>query len=160
MDLLSVREIENYQILNQKKDKSQTVINYRVFYEKKGLLKYVGHLDLLRMVYRLVRASRLPVTYSCGFSPHPRVAFCPPLPLMVEGENEFFDLSLYENVPENQVFKSLIRLNSTDFSFHNIQLVERTTPLQQHFTQEKIEIVFPTIFTKTSQLLLKLTKMQ
>lgn len=65
---------------------------YRVYYQKTGILKYVGHLDLMRMIYRIVRKSNLQVIYTQGFNHHPKIKLAPPLSLGIEGMNEFFEI--------------------------------------------------------------------
>ncbi len=65
---------------------------FRVYYKKTGILKYVGHLDMMRMIYRIVRKSNLKVIYTQGFNHHPKIKLAPPLPLGMEGLNEFFEI--------------------------------------------------------------------
>ena len=68
---------------------------FRVIYEKGKEIRFIGHLDMLRMAYRLVRSSGLPVAYSEGYNRHPLVSFGPPLPLGMMSKCEYFDLNLY-----------------------------------------------------------------
>ncbi|MDD3050073.1 MAG: TIGR03960 family B12-binding radical SAM protein, partial [Candidatus Cloacimonetes bacterium] len=67
---------------------------YRVFYSKMGNMQFVSYLDLMRMIYRIVRASELPIIYSQGFNPHPRITFGPPLSIGIQGEKEYFDVEI------------------------------------------------------------------
>jgi len=71
---------------------------YRVFYAKKSDMQFVAHLDMLRMVIRFLRVSKLPIAYSEGFNPHPKISFGPPLSTGVQGENEYFDFALSESI--------------------------------------------------------------
>ena len=57
-------------------------------FAKKGLMKYVSHLDLMRLLVRAMRRAGLPLEFSCGFSPHPRLSLKRALKLGVESENE------------------------------------------------------------------------
>lgn len=70
----------------------------RIRYAKGDELRFVSHLDVARAFQRSLRRARLPVVYSEGFSPHPRMSFGPPLPLGVAGGGEFLDVSV-ENKP-------------------------------------------------------------
>ena len=66
----------------------------RLAYSETGLIRFISHRDLLRLFFRAFSRARIPVEYSTGFNPHPRVTFCPPLKVGMEGENELLDLRL------------------------------------------------------------------
>lgn len=66
----------------------------RLTYSKTGLIRFISHRDLMRVLFRAFSRAGLPVAYSRGFSPHPVVSFCPPLKVGMEGFNELLDLSL------------------------------------------------------------------
>ncbi|HEX2954476.1 MAG TPA: TIGR03936 family radical SAM-associated protein [Bacillota bacterium] len=68
--------------------------DYRIRYEKRGALRYISHLDLMRTFERAFRRAELPVAFTEGFHPHPRVGLGPALPLGVESTAEYLDLSL------------------------------------------------------------------
>ncbi len=72
---------------------------YRVCFAKRGDLKYISHLDLQRTVARAVYRAELPVAYSQGFSPQPRLIFAAPLAVGIEGEKEWLELDLTEPLP-------------------------------------------------------------
>ncbi len=75
---------------------------------KKGILRYISHLDIVRLFQRAVRRAGLPVALSQGFSPHYRIGFGNALKLGVESEGEKAEFSLGEWI-EPEEFKS--RLN-------------------------------------------------
>ena len=65
---------------------------YRFRFSKTGALRFLGHLDLARTLLRALRRARLPLVYTQGFNPQPRVQFGPALPLGLQSEGEYFDL--------------------------------------------------------------------
>jgi radical SAM-linked protein len=71
-----------------------TRATYRVVYRKGRGVRFLGHLDLTNTILRALTAAGVPISYSEGFHPHPRVAFGPPLPLGVAGECELLDMVL------------------------------------------------------------------
>jgi radical SAM-linked protein len=75
---------------------------YRLFYSKTGLIKFISHLDSVRTWQRAFHRAGLPVMMSKGFTPHPVMSFCPPLPVGVAGRREVltFSLSLYTSPGE------------------------------------------------------------
>lgn len=75
-------------------------ITIRFKYEKTEELKYIAHLDTLRVFTRAVRRAKLPVAYSQGFNPHTLIAFMMPLSLGFTSECEYVDIG-FESVPEN-----------------------------------------------------------
>ena len=64
----------------------------RLRFSKKGILKFIGHLDFLRVFGEMISRSRLPVSFSAGFNPHILLSFALPLPLGFESENDYADL--------------------------------------------------------------------
>jgi radical SAM-linked protein len=68
----------------------------RVEYAKRGRLRFIGHLDTMRMIVRAVRAAGLPACTTHGCSPHLDVSFGPALPVGQTADSEFFDLRLAE----------------------------------------------------------------
>ena len=70
----------------------------RVCFTKLGNLKYISHLDLQRAIHRMLVRSGLPISYSEGFNPHPRLNIALPLSIYQEGERELFDFRLTEEV--------------------------------------------------------------
>lgn len=59
-------------------------------------LQFMAHLDLLRMWQRALRRAGLPLAYSQGFSPAPRLSLACPLPVGVTGEAELLEVYLRE----------------------------------------------------------------
>lgn len=67
------------------------VIRIRLQYEKTGLYSFLGHLELVSVFHRAFRRTNLPLAYSLGFHPLPRLAFGPPLQLGIGSCTEFVD---------------------------------------------------------------------
>jgi radical SAM family uncharacterized protein/radical SAM-linked protein len=70
---------------------------FRVCYAKTGLSRFLSHLETIRLIDRAGRRAKLPVAFSGGFHPHPKISFGPALPVGVEGLNEYFDVELTEH---------------------------------------------------------------
>jgi radical SAM family uncharacterized protein/radical SAM-linked protein len=67
---------------------------FRIKYGKGPELRFISHLDLIRLWQRAIRRAGLPVSYSQGFTPHQKVSFGPPLPLGMTSRGEYLDLQL------------------------------------------------------------------
>lgn len=70
----------------------------RVKFNKVNYLKYIGHLDLMRLFQRSLNLAQVPVKYTKGFNPTPRFAIANPLSLGIEGEEEYMDIELEEKI--------------------------------------------------------------
>lgn len=82
----------------------------RVQYTRCGDSRFYGHLELLQLIFRVLRRAEVPVLFSNGFNPSPRVAFSQALPVGVESLAEYFDVVLTRPPTSLQDFK--IRLNN------------------------------------------------
>jgi radical SAM-linked protein len=85
----------------------KTDIKVRVKFSKTGSLKFISHLDLNRTMQSAFLRSKLPVWYSEGFNPHPRVAFTPPLSVGVSSLTEFMDFKMVEEVAPETIVERL-----------------------------------------------------
>lgn len=70
----------------------------RAKFNKKNYLKYIGHLDTLRLFQRTFNRAGIPVKYSEGFNPHPRFSIANPLSVGIESDGEYMDIELIEKI--------------------------------------------------------------
>jgi len=68
--------------------------HYRVQFTKEGYAAYLSHLDMARLFERAFRRAGIPVVYSQGFNPRPKISFGQPLALGVESKAEYFDVEI------------------------------------------------------------------
>jgi radical SAM family uncharacterized protein/radical SAM-linked protein len=66
----------------------------RIRWGRKGLARFLSHLDNIRVIERAIRRSGIPAEYTQGFHPHLKLSFGPPLQLGYTSEAEYFDLLL------------------------------------------------------------------
>ena len=66
----------------------------RVRFKRGQEVKFISHLDLIRLWQRALHRARIPLAYSAGFSPHPRVSLAAPLPIGITSEAELMDIYL------------------------------------------------------------------
>jgi radical SAM-linked protein len=70
----------------------------RITFSKSGSMRYIGHLDLQTTWERTIRRAGLPLAYTQGFHPGPRIQIASALPLGFIGHAEIVDIWLHENV--------------------------------------------------------------
>ncbi len=71
----------------------------RVKFSRGEEIKYISHLDMVRLWEKILRRSMLPLAYSEGFTPHPRISFASPLALGVTSEAELMDVWMKKRIP-------------------------------------------------------------
>lgn len=82
-------------------------LRVRIAYGKVEEAKYIAHLDLGRVFERACRRAGIPLAYSQGFNPHPKIAFGSALAVGVEGEQEYVDLELENEMDLQEILGSL-----------------------------------------------------
>ncbi len=86
----------------RRRESVETVFTYRVQYSRLGDSRFYGHLELLQLVFRVLQRSGVPVLFSQGFNPSPRVSFSQALPVGVESQVEYFDMDLARLLKSSQ----------------------------------------------------------
>ena len=87
-------------------------LKVRIKFAKTGALRYVGHLDFMRAVQKIIRRTNINAAFTKGFSPHHILSFASPLGVGLESTGEYFDLELAYRDPFEMSKADLARLNS------------------------------------------------
>lgn len=75
----------------------------RIRFQKTGDLRLISHHDLLRFFERMLRRAQLPMRWTQGFNPHPRLVFALPLSLGIIGSQEVVELELEGEITPEEV---------------------------------------------------------
>ncbi len=78
-----------------------------ITYKKRGDALYIGHLDLVRAMSRALVRSRIPIWYSGGFNPHPKLVFAAPLSVGVGGDSELMEIKLTAEISDSEIVSRL-----------------------------------------------------
>ena len=81
----------------------------RIKFRKYGVMKFIGHLDIMRFFQKAMRRAGIPIAFTGGFSPHMIMSFANPLGVGVTSDAEYFDIELTEDVDMHACVE---RLNS------------------------------------------------
>ncbi len=81
----------------------------RIKYTKTGRLRFLSHLDFMTLFQRAATRAEVPLAFSQGFNPHPKVAFGPALSVGTESEAEYLDM---ETDPLIDLLRTTKALNS------------------------------------------------
>ncbi len=82
----------------------------RIKFRKYGVMKFIGHLDIMRFFQKVMRRADIPIAFSGGFSPHMIMSFANPLGVGVTSDGEYFDIELTEEI---DMQAAVARMNET-----------------------------------------------
>lgn len=93
---------------SQKRDtEASPVRTVRIRFSKNGPMTYLSHLDFARNMMRAIVKSHLPVWYTEGYNPIPKLAFASPLSVGCQGEREIADIKVTTSVTDNDIAHKL-----------------------------------------------------
>lgn len=107
---------------------------YRIKYTKGPELRFVSHLDLMRLFQRAVRRAELPIGYSHGFNPHQLMSFGNPLSLGMTSSGEYCDFEFEKAVDTQEIVDRLNAVMNEGVTVH------RATRLSQEAKSAMAEL--------------------
>ena len=69
----------------------------RIKFRKYGVMKFIGHLDMMRYFQKAMRRAEIDICYSEGFSPHQIMSFAAPLGVGVTSDGEYLDIEVHRS---------------------------------------------------------------
>ncbi len=69
----------------------------RIKFRKYGVMKFIGHLDMMRYFQKAMRRAEIDICYSEGFSPHQIMSFAAPLGVGVTSDGEYLDIEVHQS---------------------------------------------------------------
>ena len=113
----------------------------RITFTRDERLKYIGHLDMARTWQRIVRRANLPLAYSEGFNPQPRMSFAAALPVGCTSDHEELDLVLSPPRAIDEVQAQLARALPPGMELISIAEMPLSAPaLQMQLAAAEFEI--------------------
>ncbi len=100
----------------------------RITFTKTGAAKYSGHLDLHKTWERILRRAGLPLAYSQGFHPQPKIHLAAALPLGFTSECEVADVWLSETIAVDAILTELRRATSPGIEIKSVREVPDSLP--------------------------------
>ncbi len=83
------------------------MLKIRIKFRKYGVMKFVGHLDMMRFFQKAIRRSGIDICYSEGFSPHQMMSFAAPLGVGITSDGEYVDLEVHTTMSSAQAICAL-----------------------------------------------------
>lgn len=114
----------------------------RITFAKQGPLRYTGHLDLHKLWERAARRAGLPLAYSQGFHPQPKMNIAAALPLGFSSRCEVMDMRLKEEIPLDGLCERLQETLPTGIRVSNVKRVDDSLPaLQTQVASAEFEVI-------------------
>jgi len=83
----------------------------RIKFRKYGVMKFIGHLDIMRYFQKVMRRADIPIAFTQGFSPHMIMSFAQPLGVGVTSDAEYFDIELTEPISSKRAIEQMNKAN-------------------------------------------------
>lgn len=114
----------------------------RVRFSKTGEMRYLSHQELMTAILRALRRAQVPVAYSAGFHPHPKISFGPALAAGVEGLNEYFDIELTAFMETLDFIKKMNHNLPEGLEIHSASLIsQKERSLNDLISRYEYEII-------------------
>ena len=75
----------------------------RIKFAKYGVIRFIGHLDLMRYFQKAMRRASIDIAYSEGYNPHQIMSFASPLGLGITSDGEYLDISLNSDIEKEDI---------------------------------------------------------
>lgn len=79
----------------------------RIKFRKTGVMKFIGHLDVMRYFQKAMRRADIPIAFTSGYSPHMIMSFAQPLGIGITSDAEYLDIELSEPVAAADAIRQL-----------------------------------------------------
>lgn len=114
---------------------NQTIHKYRAQITKKGYLKFLSHLDWQNTLVKALFRSELPVVFTEGFNPIPKISLGAALPIFIESETEFIDFEIRGTYATEDIKQILNKSLDKNAQIINIYEIDKSTPSLDITTQ-------------------------
>ena len=119
----------------------------RITFVKQGALRYTGHLDLHKLWERATRRAELPLAYSQGFHPQPKMNMAAALPLGFSSRCEVVDMKLEHDIPLDGLPTRLNTTLPSGIQVVNVEQVDEGAPtLQTQVASAEYEVTLTEAF--------------
>ncbi len=119
-------------------------MRWRVEYEKGPVIRYLSHLDMVRLWERLLRRSYLPIQLTQGFNPHLKLSLGTVLPVGLWGKREYLDMELEEDIKPDELRSRLEQVAPPGIRVHRLRSISSGAPsLMAAVNTSAYGIMFP-----------------
>lgn len=123
----------------------------RIQFAKTKLLRFLSHLEVLKVITRAFRRQRVPVAFSGGFHPHPKISFSAPISVGIISKAEFADIEFYSELAPNLLMTLLNETFPDGLQVLKVREIPQKAPsLMSEIEYTKYQIQIPEAIVKES----------
>ena len=98
----------------------------RIKFRKTGIMKFIGHLDVMRYFQKAIRRADVEICYSGGFSPHQIMSFAAPLGVGITSNGEYVDIEVHSTGTTAEMLERLNAVMAEGFEIAEYKLLPDT----------------------------------
>lgn len=98
----------------------------RIKFRKTGIMKFIGHLDVMRYFQKVIRRADVEICYSGGFSPHQIMSFAAPLGVGITSNGEYVDIEVHSTGTTAEMLERLNAVMAEGFEIAEYKLLPDT----------------------------------
>ena len=83
------------------------MLKVRIKFRKYGIMRFIGHLDVMRYFQKAMRRAGIPIAFTGGYSPHMIMSFAQPLGIGLTSDGEYVDIELTDSIPSQTAVSAL-----------------------------------------------------
>jgi len=127
-------------VISKKIKKEEDRLSYLFWFEKKDFAAYLSQLELQKVIERIMRRADLPLAFSQGYNPRPKISFGRALPVGIQSLCEFFALQVIKKLDEN-ILEKLNTSTIPGIRFTSFQPIGRRIKIP-YSKKELFELIF------------------
>ena len=118
----------------------------RIRFSRGEEIKFISHLDIVRLWQRAFNRAGIEIAYSTGFTPHPRISLAAPLPIGVTSEAELMDIVIVKGVAPQFFVSALNQQLPAGLRVDKVYPISADIPsLQSQVSQAEYKVVLETV---------------
>ncbi len=135
------KEKSSFEIASLRPSSIETTFFYKIVFEKVFESRFIGHLDLVKVFHRAIKRASLPIIYSKGFHPMPKISFGNPIPLGMESISEEALLSLERKLPEDFIQDAINKQLPLNLKVLSVNLTNKKITLNKKKEESNIFLI-------------------
>ena len=106
----------------------------RIKFAKYSVVKFIGHLDVMRYFQKAIRRAQIDIAYSAGFNPHQIMSFAAPLGVGLTSDGEYVDIEVNSMNSKEELMTALNAQMNEGFAVTGIEVLRDQLPNQKKET--------------------------
>lgn len=141
-EMPETRDITVEPIKPKKLDQGQERVQYRLWHRKLGSYSLLSQLELQNLLEKILRRAKLPLAFSQGFHPLPRISFGRALPVGLQSHAEWMALTLTRDLPPARIMEDMNKYLKEELRIFQLEYTDKASRTEQAI-KEVFQLSFP-----------------